>query len=344
MDETHHVVAARGHPHDGSADSGCEPAQQRFLGMRSSLRPETAAHVAREHTHLGAVEVQDLGESGSHRVRPLAGVDMVQASVVCPAARGNAGLQRAGCDAVVDRANLRHGFAPREVGLRVVECHAHDDVRLGHPLEQGGASERLFGIYKCRQRLVVDDDQFCRVDRCGRCVGHNDRDRFAHEPHTFSGQHRAHNRGIEGRARRRVRLEVDISRRDDVNHARRLACCAHIEPGDVSMRNRRGHEAGVRRALPVGISGEIGDELSLPAQQRLVLAPDDRCSPQCHESTPMPVRGHKSRRLWQVRALLTCAHGSGIVGGCPEMTSSRYQTADGSIESTSTISACSVAK
>ena len=106
MDEAHHVVGARGHPHDRPAGPGRQPTQQRLLGMRPSLRPEAPSHVTREHTHLGSVEVEDLCETGAHRVRSLAGIDMVQASVVGPAAGCNARLQRARCDAVVDRADL----------------------------------------------------------------------------------------------------------------------------------------------------------------------------------------------------------------------------------------------
>ncbi len=169
--------------------------------MRASLRPEAPSHVARDHTHLGPVEFEDLGESGAYRVRSLSGIDMVQASVVSPAARCNARFQRARCDAVVDRADLGDGLARVEIGLLVVERHADNDVRLRHAVEQRRTLQCFFGIDERLQRLVVDDDHLRCVDRCGRGVCDHDGDGLADEPHPLGSQHRAHDGGIERRVR-----------------------------------------------------------------------------------------------------------------------------------------------
>ena len=273
-----HVVAPGRHPHHRPPEPIRQPAQQGLLGMGAGLRAEAAADVAGEHAHLVALEAEHHGQRRTHRVGSLAGVHVMQAPVVGPAAGRHPGLQRARGDAVVHRAHLGHHLARIEIGLPAVHRHAQHHVRLCHALEQRGGTERFLGIGECRQGLVVDDDQLGGVDRrcCG--LGYHHRYGLAHKSDSPFSQHGSHDGGIERRAGGRVRREVHIGRGDHVDDTSSATGFADVEPDDLCVRDRGGHVARMRDAVPRGIRCDIGNELPLSAQQRLVLAPDDRCS------------------------------------------------------------------
>ena len=102
-------------------------------------------------------------------------------------------------------------------------------------------------------------------------LSRDDRDRLTDKPHLISGDNRLH-KALESLDRREPDgdgrdLAIDVSRSDDGENARQFHGRADIDGADSPVRDRRTQNRGVQQSL----AREIGNELSAPSQESLIL-------------------------------------------------------------------------
>ena len=117
-----------------------------------------------------------------------------------------------------------------------------------------------------RERVVVDDHQLGRVDGLGARLGDDHGDGVADEAHLVDGQRRPVARGVQREEGARPR-QLELARREHVDHAVSLAGVVEVDALDPGVRKRRADESERQGAHDV----DVVDEGPLALDERGVL-------------------------------------------------------------------------
>lgn len=251
---------ALGRPLDRSADLFRCPRERHVFRVQEDLRAEPAAHIRRNHAHLGFGQAQhECRHQQAFDVRVLVG-DVERVAVVLARIAGvdGARLDRIRDQPVIDDVELRHvrGFGKCRVGGRLVAVAPGVTGVVRHVVVDGGAGGiRSGGVHHGGQFVVFDVDHLDGVLGDLHRFSHHQRDLVAHVAHLALREHRVgrllHRRAVdavdEPAARQAVHLVGgQIVAREHGQHARMIACRIRIDVLDAGMRIRRAQECRIR--------------------------------------------------------------------------------------------------
>ena len=174
--------AGRG-PADGPAGEPRRREEQGELGVRRPPGAEAPAHVRHQDVQSLGLDAEHACEDPAHAVRSLASKGEDPSLLRGVVARdGGSGLEKDRGDAVVHEGHFDHvrggrerGFGGLAIALLPVE---RDVAGVVVPYRGFGGACLLVGRHR-RQRFVLHDDRFDRIERLRLGFGDDHRDRFA---------------------------------------------------------------------------------------------------------------------------------------------------------------------
>ena len=257
---------------------------QRDFVIDGRLHAEAAADVAADDADLAVGHFQDeLRQLGLEHIGPLQGrVDRVAALDRLEQADAAARLHGRGGDAIDDEFVLDHMRGAGEGGvgrfLVALDLDEADIVRAIVPNERHAGLGRVAGRDDGRQRLVIDLDQFGRVDRLVISLGDDEGDIVADHPHPVLGQSRIA-RPVAGHAvaalqsagHRQVAEArgLVIGGGEDREHAGRGFGLRGVDRADARMGVRRAQHVAERHAG----KHHVGDIAAAALDQPRILEP-----------------------------------------------------------------------
>ena len=188
------ALRARLDPLDRPAAAARRPEHQTLLRIGVALHAEAAANVLRDHPELRLGKVEHgLGQYGSGAVRILrARVKRVAVIGRVVVANGSAGLERVRREAVIEEPQRDDVAGPGERGVRrFFVAHGQREADVAGPVVPDLSRALLDGVLDpchCRQRLVVDLDQFGGFPSLGGSGGHHECHALADVAHLIGDQ------------------------------------------------------------------------------------------------------------------------------------------------------------
>ena len=303
VDRRERVLRALLHPLHRRAQPPRDRDREQLLGIDVQLRAEPAADVGGDHAQLRLGHPERGGGEQPQDVRYLR--RRPQRDV--PAGLGP-GDDATGLDRVRDQRGLHVAVLDDHVGAVVersrLELPDVRDVRPELLVHEGSAVLRGgLDIDQHLERLVVDVDELRRIDRVRARVRDHDRDTVALVVHLADGEREVlralHVLGHRPGARhRRLPVVAQIGAGEHGHDALGRLCRGGVDRRDPGVRIRAAddrHDDGARQ-------GEVVDEASTSAQQRIVFLPlqgrpDVSCRGGAHAALPAAA-ATASTMLW----------------------------------------------
>ncbi len=253
-----------------------------MLDIGEVLGAEAAADIGRDEADAARIDGQRAGHEGAIDVNVLAGdVQRVAAGGRVERSHGAARLHRVRDHAVIAEGE-RHDVSGSAEGL------VHGHAVTGLPIEAGIAGNvrgklgrvggtRRFGRGDGGQRVVVDDDQLGGIEGLGARLGHDQRDRLAHEADFVGGEQGLRDEGerlaglgvgLAIGAERLQAVGVDVGCGQYDQHARCVSCSLDLDGPDARMAVWRPQHDGMRQS----VESEIVEIGAVPGDEALILA------------------------------------------------------------------------
>jgi hypothetical protein len=244
-----HVLAARGHPGDGSAESVGQRGHHLLLGVHARLAAETAADVGRDDAQLVGLQSERAAQQPVQHVWHLGAAVDDQPAVVGHVRRRAVRLHRGDGHALVDVAAAHdHIGVVEDAGQhRVGGGHRHVVAVFVEDHRRVGA-ERVLGTHHRVERFVVDDHRVGSVLGLHGGLGHHGDDRLADEAHLVGGQ-RWTGEVVVHLGHAVHRLQRQVGRRVHADHTRHADRLAGVDVDDAGVRHLGAHEHHVQRTF-----------------------------------------------------------------------------------------------